>query len=586
MKIYDQYKKVVKKIGKLKKAYFTTFNLDVDFVESYIIPPLLSENKIKNDTNMRLKREDLNTNISDIEKIKFFYDASMLTLNYKQTVVSIYPVKQLKGVFHPKVIYLEGDKEIYLIVGSGNLSVNGWGRNIEAFEIIKLQKNSNLQNQVLNFFDEVLEKAGQKRARKTLRNVVDEEVNFVYSFNKTNATFLKNLNLKKTLNIYSPYFSNLDELFNNEEFKDLKTINIVPNLVENKKIAVKEPIKYKDKINYFLFNKDKFNEKNSDSINHSKVWITETRYAIGSYNCTKEALYGVNFEASIVKKYENIEENPFIQKIASDKLEFRVEDADVEDELDGKIRFSKVFKLVADYEEIKLTLRELKISNSEIEEFEPKDVYIVLPSSVEKKLSYKEFAKLTSLETLTIINALVKNKIFSIYDKNDKLIFRGLIDEVGVTDNNRFVSGANTLEELFLYTDKKNPTESQKLQNKTILSNINTILYKKEKKEPQYNYFNMFIYFKNLDIKFEKIKDDAKKLESFCVHSICSLQKVKQLLEKQKIEPNLFLYLSIEEFNLIAKKANQKYNHIDFYLNNIDLKLSKEDKRFIKEMMR
>ncbi|MEA2049683.1 MAG: hypothetical protein U9O56_02975, partial [Campylobacterota bacterium] len=151
MKIYEEYKKVIKKIGTIKKAYFTSFNLDVDFVESYILPPLLGETQIKNNNNMRLKREDLNTKLKKVE-IKFFYDPSMLSFNYKQTLADMYPVKQENGVFHPKVIYLEGVNSKYIIVGSGNLTVSGWGRNIETFKVLKIT-NDNLHNQVLNFFD-------------------------------------------------------------------------------------------------------------------------------------------------------------------------------------------------------------------------------------------------------------------------------------------------------------------------------------------------------------------------------------------------------------------------------------------------
>ena len=33
MKLYGEYNKVIKKIGKIEKAYFTTFNMDIAFVE-------------------------------------------------------------------------------------------------------------------------------------------------------------------------------------------------------------------------------------------------------------------------------------------------------------------------------------------------------------------------------------------------------------------------------------------------------------------------------------------------------------------------------------------------------------------------
>jgi len=39
MKLYEKYKDTVAKLGKIDKAYFTTFNLDIGFVVKYLLYP-------------------------------------------------------------------------------------------------------------------------------------------------------------------------------------------------------------------------------------------------------------------------------------------------------------------------------------------------------------------------------------------------------------------------------------------------------------------------------------------------------------------------------------------------------------------
>jgi len=165
MKLYEKYKEIVKELGTIKKAYFTTFNISPEFVERYILPPLVGENIPKN----ALGYESINQKLEKTKKpdIKFFHDANMTKFDEgKKTSVAFYPIVMTNGVFHPKVIYLEGDNAIYLIVGSGNLTLSGWGRNRESFRIIKIDKAPNLYNQAHNFFVDVFEKSGLKKERK------------------------------------------------------------------------------------------------------------------------------------------------------------------------------------------------------------------------------------------------------------------------------------------------------------------------------------------------------------------------------------------------------------------------------------
>jgi len=580
MKLYSRYKKVIEKIGKLEKAYFTTFNMDIEFVEKYILPPLLNIEVVENKFDL----EDLNLPLMEKGKpdIKFFHDANMLTSYHKSTLVDIHPILQKGGVFHPKVIYLHGDKATYLFVGSGNLTLSGWGRNIEAFQIVEID-NDNLHNQILDFFDDVFELASIDRVRKTSRKpYYGKEIDFIYSFKKNDDSYLlDSLDIKENLQIYSPYFSkDLDELFRNDEFNKVKKIHIVPDFIENQKIRLEE-LPIDERIKFYRFNKEIISDKNADSTNHSKIWISETKYAIGSYNCTEQALYGSNFEATLVSSYDKKDEFEINKLDEVEKPEVTCENEGIEGEKEEDKRFTSLYQIVADYKETNFKLYDIS-TNINIE-----DIKIFLPS-FQEKITHKEFKKLSMPQTIDVFRALVKNKTFDIYDSSDKLIYRGLIMEKNATDKTRFVNSAKTLNDVFIsFLDEKNPTEGTSLKDRDNGTNSeDEAIYKRKKQKSHENYFIMFTGFKNLNTRYEEIKDDPKKLKRFCYTSATSLEITKTILCKESKEKSLFLYLTIEDLNKLIRRVNRKLPKDDKMeqLENIDIKLSKQDKVFIKAM--
>ncbi len=580
MKLYSEYKKVItEKIGKIEKAYFTTFNMDIAFVEKYILPPLLGEDIPDN----KFSSEDLNLPLMGKKSldIKFFYDANNLSSFDKNTLIQTYPILIKGGVFHPKVIYLKGEKGTYLFVGSGNLTINGWGRNIEAFEIVDIAQNSNLENQVLNFFDSVFILAGLKQ-RRTIRDVTFEnKIDFIYSFQKEEeSTFLENLNIDNSLQIYSPYFSDdLDELFKKEQFENIKQIDIVPDLIENQKIRLKQ-LPEDERVKFFYCEKLKKNDK---AVNHSKIWISDTKYAIGSYNCTKPALYGKNFEASIVKSYEDKDDFLLYKcnEVKPEILDKKIDDEDgiLEDEDD---RFTSLYKLTADYNDMTLSLDRIDDINEESER------YILLPSFSDV-VSIKDFKNLLYERRFRIFKALVKNKLFEIQDEQKRILYKGFILEINVKQTNRVTDSAETLDDIFLsFADAKNPTEATILKNRTVDINDNDELtYKRKNRQISINYFSMFTGFKNLNKRFNEIENDDKKLERFCYTSACSLEVTRQIIKTKIESESLFLYLTVLELNKLIREVNKKLDK-DKKMEQLEmnLKLSKQDKKFIEEMMK
>ena len=157
--------------------------------------------------------------------------------------------------------------------------------------------------------------------------------------------------------------------------------------------------------------------------------------------------------------------------------------------------------------------------------------------------------------------------------------------EKNATDKTRFVNSAKTLNDVFIsFLDEKNPTEGTSLKDRDNGTNSeDEAIYKRKKQKSHENYFIMFTGFKNLNKRYEEIKDDPKKLKRFCYTSATSLEVTKTILLKESEEKSLFLYLAIEELNKLIGRVNRKLSKDEKMkkLESIDIKLSKKDKAFI-----
>lgn len=105
-----------------KHALFTTYALSLSYFESEILRPLL-----------QLGCDDIWL-ICDAQG----YRSSLLerrSMHVGQEY-RVVPVGLPNGVFHPKCIHLCSDEEQVLLVGSGNVTFGGHGRNAEVFEVL------------------------------------------------------------------------------------------------------------------------------------------------------------------------------------------------------------------------------------------------------------------------------------------------------------------------------------------------------------------------------------------------------------------------------------------------------------------
>jgi hypothetical protein len=106
--------------GKWNQALFTTFALSLSFFESILLRSL-----------RQVGCQEVWV-VSDLQG----YRASLMERrsNAVGQDYRLIPMRLGNGVFHPKCIYLSGPDEDALIVGSGNLTFGGFGRNLEVLE--------------------------------------------------------------------------------------------------------------------------------------------------------------------------------------------------------------------------------------------------------------------------------------------------------------------------------------------------------------------------------------------------------------------------------------------------------------------
>src|SRR5688572_25975470 len=126
VQLYKHFVQLIEKIGRPKRAWFTTFNLDVHFFEKFILSALMStpykELRSPYDyeaLNAQLANEQ-DSIIDDKMEVRVFYDYRALIQSGqpKQTSVILHPIdiKQIQGlnpqlkfsegVFHPKTILI------------------------------------------------------------------------------------------------------------------------------------------------------------------------------------------------------------------------------------------------------------------------------------------------------------------------------------------------------------------------------------------------------------------------------------------------------------------------------------------------
>lgn len=110
-------------IGKFHSAIFTTYSINLYYLEQQVLPLLGAK---------------------DIHYVSILADGAMLSSQLEnfsflsQQRKRNYAINgiQSNGAFHPKLIFLAGPNSVLLLVGSGNLTSSGHGKNLEVWNSV------------------------------------------------------------------------------------------------------------------------------------------------------------------------------------------------------------------------------------------------------------------------------------------------------------------------------------------------------------------------------------------------------------------------------------------------------------------
>ena len=282
-------------------ALMTTFNFDVSFFERSILNRLY-ENNVKK-VSLFVDSYELNKALSEID----------YTSMGKKYVVN--PI-EMKEAFHPKLILLLGQASAKLVVASANITVSGYLRNGEIFNVFdyddKHPENLKVINSAIRFFEQLNDSDRSFNQDKALFDEIkglvyygktseNSELHLLHNLNESILTQVEKIVDNVTeIDIAVPYYDNyafaLEVL--HMSFPDAK-INLY---LQHKKC--KFPLDHKnDSFITSIFAFDKCND--SSVFYHGKVFrfiTTDATYFLyGSANCTKSAL------TKATKEHGNIE---------------------------------------------------------------------------------------------------------------------------------------------------------------------------------------------------------------------------------------------------------------------------------------
>ena len=315
MQMIDSFKQAINQVGKVEKVWLTSFTIDIEFIETYLLPIIVDDANNKPRTHMDYERLQQLYVEAGID-VRVFCDKRFLEgeagSRLKRTSIPVHGVLPSLGdtknkrftedsLFHPKVIYIQGKEGAVLGAGSANLTISGWGRNREVFKFVAVNSKK-LSTSISKFFKGTFkgtfESANVKdfdlKLLPNLGNSDTEEVEFHHSFSDTNFINRMITADSREITVWSPYFSKsissfiekIENATNNRQI----TYRIVPDLVNGKTIrsVSDEALNQHLQSQKITFHKrPETIEADEFAMVHAKIWATEKDIAIGSWNFTQ-----------------------------------------------------------------------------------------------------------------------------------------------------------------------------------------------------------------------------------------------------------------------------------------------------------
>lgn len=359
MKLLTAFKEQLNELGDLRYVWLTSFNINIEFIETYLLPAVLDMEQPKT----RLDYEHFQIALTE-KRIDFrvFCDRRFMEADKnKRTAIPVHGVSPAQwsewfseeSLFHPKVIYLEdvhGNR--ILGTGSANLTLSGWGRNQEVFSFHCVETKAQYDS-VRYFFAEIAANVGLPDGLPERRGLPRDEGGWAFVHSFQDESFIEQLfanTRARELLVWSPYLSKDVAAF----IKKLKgivaveelEIHLVPDRINGQHIRTPwtEALQELTDAGVLTFYENPTSRHDNVELCHAKVWKLGSKLSIGSWNFTTgganlanetgEWDKGANIEAGVIVSDGNSWRSAVGKKVELSAAAFASEDLLKEESLD------------------------------------------------------------------------------------------------------------------------------------------------------------------------------------------------------------------------------------------------------------
>ena len=317
------------KNGKFHSAILTTYAIDLIHFDSHL-------------RNVLHRKQICSINVL-ADKDQFDKSLEYVSPLFMPNIGKDYSITNVssKGAFHPKINFFVGDDSVLVVLGSGNLTVTGHGKNHESFTGFMIDESDDSQRPLIEecwrYVTRFVKDGSEYEKRRILQEIpencsfldsdyeviphkfhsVDDDLQAALLYNEGDSGILSQISklvpLKEInkVTIVSPFFD-----------EDGETLNTFASLCKNAKIEVLiqeccslPPYKMKEnkQIRFLDFDETKRGKSvfksNYSRLAHTKIFVFESAKAqyciIGSANATKPGIgtlksRGVNDEFCVI----------------------------------------------------------------------------------------------------------------------------------------------------------------------------------------------------------------------------------------------------------------------------------------------
>lgn len=185
---------------KFQSAIFTTYSINLYYLEQQVLPLLAG------------KGIYYVSILADSQMLSEHLESMSSCLKNRQRTYSINGM-QCNGAFHPKLIFLAGDHSLLLLIGSGNLTSSGHGKNLEVWNAVYADEENDsklgLIFEAWNYLKSLHQPLGEgamtkiKTIEENCSLLKRNNIEFQSSYNGGNDTRIRLIHTKKDESLFS-----------------------------------------------------------------------------------------------------------------------------------------------------------------------------------------------------------------------------------------------------------------------------------------------------------------------------------------------------------------------------------------------